>query len=290
MPEPPISSQPVPLHSRQVERAGRLPWQRKHEASTSAEGSVKGKKLGRRRIPVSGPKKRWTKAMSVAFRSSKLTFLSTCRPSHCGNIGVWVASSSRRKTLPGAMIFTGGGPASMVRICTGEVCERRMRPPSTKKVSCMSRAGWSGGVLSASKLFHSVSISGPVRTSKPMPRKISSISMRTRVSGCSVPARRPRPRQGDVHAAGQIGPHRRAVGQGRQPVVDQLARWCRGPGWRPRPPRDDRPAECGRAASSARSPCPSCPGSAPARGGSPPRCAGRRSRPRTPRPGPRTSG
>ena len=47
-----------------------------------------------------------------------------------------------------------------------------MRPPSTKNVSCMSRAGWSGGVLSASKLFHSVSIHGPVRTSKPRPRKI----------------------------------------------------------------------------------------------------------------------
>jgi hypothetical protein len=35
----------------------------------------------------------------------------------------------------------------------------------------MSRAGWSAGVLSASKLFHSVSIHGPVRTSKPMPWK-----------------------------------------------------------------------------------------------------------------------
>ena len=80
----------------------------------------------------------------------------------------------------------------MVRICTGEVCERRIRPPSTKKVSCMSRAGWSGGVLSASKLFHSVSIHGPVRTSKPRPRKIVSISRRTRVSGCSVPSGAPR--------------------------------------------------------------------------------------------------
>ena len=37
--------------------------------------------------------------------------------------------------------LSAGGPASIVRICTGEVCERRMRPPSTKKVSCMSRAG-----------------------------------------------------------------------------------------------------------------------------------------------------
>ncbi len=79
------------------------------------------------------------------------------------------------------MIFTGGGPASMVRTCTGEVCERSTRLPlpagalpagapleagaSTKKVSCMSRAGWSAGVLRASKLFHSVSTQGPVRTS-----------------------------------------------------------------------------------------------------------------------------
>ena len=92
-------------------------------------------------MPRFGPKNRWTKCSSVPLRSANETPSSTSNPSICGNIGVWVASSSRRNTLPGATMRTGGGPASMVRIWTGEVCERRMRPPSTKNVSCMSRAG-----------------------------------------------------------------------------------------------------------------------------------------------------
>ena len=33
----------------------------------------------------------------------------------------------------------------MPRTCTGEVCVRSRLPPSSQKVSCMSRAGWSGG-------------------------------------------------------------------------------------------------------------------------------------------------
>ena len=57
------------------------------------------------------------------MRSANDTPWSTSSPSIWGNIGVWVASSSRRNTLPGAMILTGGGPASIVRICTG----RRVR-------------------------------------------------------------------------------------------------------------------------------------------------------------------
>ena len=33
------------------------------------------------------------------------------------------------------------------------------------RVSCISLAGWSGGMLSASKLYHSASASGPSATS-----------------------------------------------------------------------------------------------------------------------------
>ncbi len=46
----------------------------------------------------------------------------------------------------------------------GDVCVRSTTPLSgeaTKKVSCIVRAGWSGGTLSASKLTHSASTSGP---------------------------------------------------------------------------------------------------------------------------------
>ncbi len=51
----------------------------------------------------------------------------------------------------------GGFCVSMVRICTGEVWVRSsLRSPSAfsrkKKVSCMSRAGWPTGKLSAVKL------------------------------------------------------------------------------------------------------------------------------------------
>ena len=51
----------------------------------------------------------------------------------------------------------GGFCFSSVLICTGEVCVRSTSrsPPalgSKKKVSCMSRAGWPAGKLSAVKL------------------------------------------------------------------------------------------------------------------------------------------
>ena len=52
----------------------------------------------------------------------------------------------------------------MARIWIGEVCVRRTTPlsaDSTKKVSCIVRAGWSGGTFSASKFTHSASTSGP---------------------------------------------------------------------------------------------------------------------------------
>ena len=44
----------------------------------------------------------------------------------------------------------------MPRTCTGEVWVRSRLPPSSQKVSCMSRAGWSAGMFRASKLWYSV--------------------------------------------------------------------------------------------------------------------------------------
>ena len=91
---------------------------------------------------------------------------STTRPSTWWNIGVCVASESRRYTLPRQSTETGGRCCSMTRTCTGEVCVRRSTPrsvsttapgmtgagSSTQKVSWAERAGWLGGVLSAVKL------------------------------------------------------------------------------------------------------------------------------------------
>ena len=50
MPQPSTSTQPVSLQMRQP-----LPWQAEQVRSTSALGSVKGKKLGRKRVETSLP-------------------------------------------------------------------------------------------------------------------------------------------------------------------------------------------------------------------------------------------
>ena len=91
---------------------------------------------------------------------------STTRPSTWWNIGVCVASESRRYTLPRQTTYTGGCCCSMTRTWTGEVWVRSSTPRSasttasgmvsrcstTQKVSWAERAGWLGGVLSAVKL------------------------------------------------------------------------------------------------------------------------------------------
>ena len=93
----------------------------------------------------------------------------------------------------------------MYRICIDEVCVRsnvRMssgRPVSPRtgdarySVSCMSRAGCSAGMFSASKQCHSSSISGPSTMAKPMRVKIASMRSRTMVSGWRWPSAGRRP-------------------------------------------------------------------------------------------------
>ena len=66
---------------------------------------------------------------------------------------------------------TRSGLVSRLLICTGEVWVRSTMPDlvpggasgggATNRVSCISLAGWSGRKLSASKLYHSASTSGP---------------------------------------------------------------------------------------------------------------------------------
>ena len=78
----------------------------------------------------------------------------------------------------------------MVRACTGEVCVRSTRPSSggsTKKVSCICRAGWSGPKFSASKLNHSASTSGPSATSQPIATNTSAMRSDSVVIGCRAP-------------------------------------------------------------------------------------------------------
>ena len=67
-----------------------------------------------------------------------------------------------------------------------------------KKVSCISRAGWSGGKLSLPKLRSSVSISGPSAMAKPISAKIAVNSSTTWLIGWMRPVSAGASRTGSV--------------------------------------------------------------------------------------------
>jgi hypothetical protein len=102
---------------------------------------------------------------------------------------------SSRKHLPGMTAWIGSESSrtapSIRWICTGEVCVRSSTvsgsPMSRYIVSYMPRAGCAGGMFSASKLYQSVSASGPSATVNPMPTKTSSSSARACVAGWRCP-------------------------------------------------------------------------------------------------------
>ena len=89
------------------------------------------------------------------------------------------------------MTRTGGSCASITRACIGDVCVRSsvVKPPpasrfaSSQNVSNISRAGWSFGMFSISKLYRSHSTSGPSTTWNPIPWKMPHISRITSVDG-----------------------------------------------------------------------------------------------------------
>ena len=86
---------------------------------------MNGKNEGRKRMVERGPNISRAKSSSVALRSAMVMCRSTASPSTWWNIGEWVESArSRRYTLPGMMMRTGGRWAFMARICTGEVWVR----------------------------------------------------------------------------------------------------------------------------------------------------------------------
>src|SRR5436190_22426477 len=88
MPLPPSSIHPEPLHGRQRSLSNLpVPWHLKHEKSNSADGSVKGKYDGRKRVCVSSPKRRFSHSVTVPLRWAIVIPLSTHRPSSWWNIG-----------------------------------------------------------------------------------------------------------------------------------------------------------------------------------------------------------
>src|SRR5262249_9118876 len=76
MPAPRSSIQPRPLHVGHP-----APLQTQHETSICAEGSVNGKKDGRKRVFTFGAKRSCAKRANVPFKSAKDTPSSTMSPS-----------------------------------------------------------------------------------------------------------------------------------------------------------------------------------------------------------------
>ncbi len=91
MPQPRISSQPDPLHTRQPD-----PPQMTQRMSTSADGSVNGKKLGRNRSGFPGPNIIPQNSVRSPLRSAIVMSRSTAKPSTWWNMGLWVMSESQR--------------------------------------------------------------------------------------------------------------------------------------------------------------------------------------------------
>ena len=72
IPQPNISTHPVCLQNEHP-----FPPHKLQDMSISADGSVKGKYEGRRRIFVSGPNISYAKNSNACIKSAKETFLST---------------------------------------------------------------------------------------------------------------------------------------------------------------------------------------------------------------------
>jgi hypothetical protein len=103
-----------------------------------------------------------------------------------------LSTVSLRKQRPGTITFSGGWKPCLttrcsVRTCTGEVCVRSRFLSDSQNVSWLSRAGWSPGMFSASKLKYSDSTSGPSCHWKPRLANRSTSSFCTIVIGCSAP-------------------------------------------------------------------------------------------------------
>ena len=170
MPQPPHSIQPVPL---QVRQRGRSPRQTKQRRSISALGSVNGKNDGRSRVAHALAEHRRGEVVERALEVGHRQALVDREP-----LDLVEDRGVRGVQLVGAEDLARADDVdrqrrarAAPRACTGEVCVRSTRPlsgGSTKNVSCICRAGWSGSKFSASKLNHSASTSGPSATSQPI--------------------------------------------------------------------------------------------------------------------------
>ena len=145
---------------------------------------------------MSSPKSSRANVRSTCFRSVKDTFLSIYSPS------IWwkkqcalAVIASLRYTLPGHIMRIGGCDVSITLACTELVWLLKSMffvtsafPFSTKKVSCISLAGWSAAKFIFVNTCKSSSTSGPSASVKPIRENMSIISFLTIVNGCLEPS------------------------------------------------------------------------------------------------------
>ncbi len=171
---------------------------------------------------------------------------------------VHLARGTRRRSAAGGRAWCAPAPARC-----GCAAPCGARSASTKRVSLVPRAGWSGPRLRASKFSHSPSACGPSAISQPIAMNTSPIRSISAVIGCGAPSgaistgqgdidalchqlllrarqrRAPRTRGGELLLHGCAGERRAA---GRRPC----ARRREGRRWRGWPARAATSRRCGR--------------------------------------------
>ena len=200
MPQPPSSIQPVFLHIAQP-----APSHCQQLMSISALGSVYGKKLGRnrdaRRRREHLAREREQRALQIGERHSFADDQPFDLREHrrVRQVEIVAAVDAARRDDPDRRLVRLHVADLHRRGVRAQQRPRDRRSPSPRigvarySVSCMSRAGCSAGMFSASKQCHSSSTSGPSTMAKPMRVKISSMRSRTTVSGWRWPRRGARP-------------------------------------------------------------------------------------------------
>ncbi len=164
------------------------PSQNTQDMSTSADGSVKGKYEGRRRIARSCSKNACRKPCSTAFMLAKLTSSPTTSPSSWWNIGECVMSESLRYTRPGAMTASGAPCAEHGADLHRRGVRAQQAPVGEIEGVVHRPRRMIGRDVERLEIVEVIFDLGPAATSKPARRNSVSMRRRALVTGCRPPA------------------------------------------------------------------------------------------------------
>ena len=193
MPQPPSSSQPVWPQVRQP-----APSQKMQLMSYSADGSVNGKYDGRRREWIGaaevGGGERLEGAGQVGEGDAPVDdqALDLVEHRHVAGVGGVAPVHPARHDRVDRRLAAPASPGSAPARCGCAAASTRARRGRRRACPTCPGPGAPAGMLSASKLYQSVSTSGPSATVKPMPTNTSSRRSRVWVTRCRWPRRRRR--------------------------------------------------------------------------------------------------